>query len=80
VPYGTGRRLPPGAAQKPGGGYGDDFPQPPSELMDQQYQRQLQGAPGEIDSYLPVRNRVIMLNNCQYLYNLLHLICNIILY
>jgi len=47
MPYGTGRR-PPGPGPKQGGGYGEDFPHPPSELMDQTYQRQLQGAPGKM--------------------------------
>ena len=45
MPYGTGRRQPPGPGQRPGYG-GDDFPHPPSELMDQSYQRNYQGAPG----------------------------------
>lgn len=39
------KRPPPGTAPKPGatrgpGGYGDDFPAPPPDLMSQAYQQQ----------------------------------------
>jgi hypothetical protein len=45
-----GKKVPPGTAPKPYGagqvGYGDDFPHPPADLMNQSYQQQQQRAPG----------------------------------
>lgn len=43
------KRPPPGTAPKPGatrGGYGDDFPAPPPDLMNQAYQQQQHRTPG----------------------------------
>ncbi len=63
----AGKRPPPGTAPKPGaarGGYGDDFPAPPPDLMNQAYHQQQQRTPGISDLAVVAFNEECLVVRC----------------